>query len=189
MKNILIILLLSLLSNSNFAQTASNRIPISIGYFSFLGFQPGAKIGTAFQWKKWETETEKFTKHKSFFISPQIGFFTRPNIHTSYLVNADLGYKRVKSHKQRYSAWSIGLAYLNQSQITSWQVRLTDGTKEKVRENWSWFLPTVNYEFGQAINERIDWYSKVSYGLKMASTRANAEVFFVELGVKVPLMR
>ena len=183
MKNILFSLIIMMLGNSIIAQISFKNLPISISYFSAFGFHPGAKIGTQFDLKNWETEA----KQKSFFVSPQIGFYSRPNIHISYLVNADFGYKRVKSEKQKYSAWSIGLGFLNQAQVVSQQVNLSDGSKEKVRENWAWFLPTLNYEFGKAINEKIGWYGKFSYGIKMASERENTSVLFVELGIHLNL--
>ena len=165
-----------------FSQNSKN-IPISIGYLGNLGYHPGLKVGTQFDLKNWETEAEKFTKLQSFYVSPQVGFYVYPNVHTGYIVNADFGYKRIKNHKNKYSAFSIGLGFLNQSQIIERRVKLSDGSQEKIRENWGWFMPTLNYEFGKAINEKIGWYGKGSYGFKMASSRENAAVLFVELGL------
>ena len=183
MKKIVILLMFFILGNQIFTQNESKNIPTSIGYLSNLGYQPGPKIGTQFNLKNWETEAEKLTKQKSFYVSPQIGFFVYPNVNTSYLVNADLGYKRVKSHMNNYSAFSVGLGFINQSQITKRKINLSDGSQEKIRENWGWFLPTLNYEFGKAINSKIGWYGKGSYGFKMSSTRENVAVIFVELGI------
>jgi len=172
MKKILILFILFVLGNQIVAQTESKNIPISVGFMSHI-WHPGVKIGTQFDLKNWERETEK-----------QIGFYVYPNTHTGYLVNTDFGYKKIKSHKQKYSAFSIGLGFLNQSQITDVKINLSDGSKEKIRENWGWFLSTLNYEIGKSINEKIGWYGKLSYGLKMSLERENSTVLFIELGMK-----
>lgn len=189
MKNTFFIFLFSISGLLLQAQGDSRNLPISIGYFSQMGWQPGAKIGTELMLKNWEKETENFTKQQSYFLSPQVGFYTWKGNHISYLINADLGYKRFKSHKKKYSAVSIGLGYLLQSQIIEWKVSLSDGSKEKVRESWGWFLPTVNYEFGKALNEHIGWYSKFSYGLKISAERENSALVFVELGINYHLQK
>ncbi|MEN0048044.1 MAG: hypothetical protein AAF806_13375 [Bacteroidota bacterium] len=185
-QTILFVLLL-MLSKPIFAQESSSNFPISIGYFSYLGFQPGAKIGTQLNLKNWETNTDEFSKQKNFYISPQIGFYTNPSVHVSYLLNTDFAYKSISKKQQRYTAWSIGFAYLNQAQIIAEQVNTSDGNKERIRENWIWFLPTFNYEFGKAINEQVGWYTKLSYGLKVSSERENTAVQFIELGLQLNL--
>ncbi|MEM8908685.1 MAG: hypothetical protein AAGD05_12620 [Bacteroidota bacterium] len=186
MKNI--VLLALILFWVKLGHSQNQKLPISVSYLGQLAYQPGLKIGSHFELKNWTTTAKQFTKLKSFYISPQIGFFTQPNAHTSYLINADFGYKRIKSHNQKYSAWSIGLAYMLQSQIIEWQVHLNDGSKEKIRANWNWFLPTLNYEFGQAIHTNLHWYGKFSYGIKMAPNRESTMLLFVELGIKFNLL-
>lgn len=184
MKHTLIIMMILMLSSTADAQNQDKNIPISIGYFSQAGWQPGAKIGTQLKWKTWETET----RSKQLLASPQIGFYTYIDVHTSYLLNIDVAYQSMKKNKPAYSAWSIGLGYMNQSQITERSINLSDGSEEKTRKNWGWFLPTANYEFGRAINSKVSWYSKFSYGLKVSSSRENAALFFVELGTKFNLL-
>ena len=184
MKHTLIIIVILMISSTVDAQNQDKNLPITIGYFSQAGWQPGAKIGTQLKWKSWETET----RSKQLLASPQIGFYTYINVHTSYLLNLDVAYQSMKKNKPGYSAWSIGLGYMNQSQITERKINLSDGSEEKTRENWGWFLPTANYEFGRAINSKISWYSKFSYGLKIATSRENAALFFVELGMKLNLL-
>ena len=183
MKNFLILLSIIVSSSSLAAQTQSKKVPLSIAYFSQFGYQPGVKIGVQINIKNWKKNKANHSQLKNLYISPQIGFYTNPNIHTSYLINTDLGYKRIKNCKGTYSAWSLGLTYLLQSQITEWKINLSDGSKEKIRNNWNWFLPTVNYEFGKAINTNINWYSKFSYGIKMSSSRESTSAIFIELGL------
>lgn len=178
-----------ILGNQIFAQTESKKIPISIGVFSHAGWHPGVKIGTQFDLKNWKKKTEKSTKLNSLYVNPEVGFYVYPNVHTAYLMNADFGYKRMKGQKEQYSAFSIGLGFLNQSQITETKVNLSDGSKEKTRENWVWFLPTLNYEFGRSINKRIGWYGKISYGFKVASARDNSAVLFIGLGIKYNIFK
>lgn len=191
MKNTIAILIFLSCSFIGFSQNAKKSIPISIGYFSNYGFQPGAKIGTHFDLKNWETESENkkgtFTKSKSLYISPQIGFFSFVKNNTNFMVNADIGYRRIKSLKNRYSAFSLGLGYMNRSQITGVAVNLSDGSQEKQRTSSSYFLPTLNCEFGKFINSKIGWYSKFSYGLRLSPNEKQTTMFFIELGTRVNL--
>jgi len=187
MKKAIILLMCFVLSNQIFAQNESRIENVSIGYLGNVGYRPGIKVGTQFSLKKWETPINDYTKLKSFYVNPQVGFYTYPKVHTGYVVNADFGYKRIKDNTQQYSAFSIGLGGLLQSQITKRAISLTDGSSENIRENWSWFLSTVNYEFGKAINEQMGWYSKASYGFKVSTTRENASVLFLEAGVQFKL--
>lgn len=189
MKKALILCIFFVLTCQSIAQTKSETIPILVGFMGHAALHPGIKIGTRFNLKSWNREAENLTKVKSLYISPQMGIYTYPNVHTGYLVNADIGYRRIKSHKQKYSAFSIGFGFLNQSQLTNVTVNLNDGSKDKNRVNWGWFLPTLNYEFGKAINERIGGYGKLSYGYKMSFDRENASTFLIELGVSYTLKK
>jgi len=183
MKTTLMLFLFLFMSYLTIAQTKSETIPVQIGYLGHTAFQAGIKIGTRFNLKDWNKEAENYTKAKSLYISPQIGVYTNPNVHISYLVNADIGYRRIKSHKLKYSAFSIGLGFLNQSQITDITININNGTKDKSRENWGSLLSSLNYEFGKAINERIGWFAKLSYGYKVSLNRENSSTFFTELGL------
>ncbi|MEM6965745.1 MAG: hypothetical protein AAF573_13335 [Bacteroidota bacterium] len=168
-------------SNILTGQEKSNNFPISIGYFSNYGFQPGVKVGTPFRIKNWETE--RFAK--SYFISPQVGFYSWIGNDFNVLVNAEIGHQRFKNQKNTFSAFSIGLGYLAESEIISFDVNLSDGNKEKNRELRNHFLTTINYEFGKKINSNWSWYGKPSWGWKLSDL--SSMVVLIELGLKFNL--
>ena len=61
-----------------------------------------------------------------------------------------------------------------------------DGTlTQKSIPSRVYFLPTLNYEFGQQINDRIGWYSKYSVGMKMPYNSGMSFHTFLEMGVKL----
>lgn len=189
MKNILLIILALFTTNQLLAQDNTSFPPISISYWGGFGYQPGVKIGTEITLKNWETSHENksgnLTKTKSYFISPQIGFYSWPRKHMNFLVNAEAGYRRIKSRKNNFSAISVGLGYLLESRVTSVLYNLNDGSiQKKNRANSNFFLPTVNYEFGKMVNSNFTWFSKISLGAKLSTNRENSTVAFFETGVK-----
>ena len=104
------------------------------------------------------------------------------------MVNADFGYRRLKTERRSFSSVSISLGYLMQSQIISVVYNLSDGSiKEKNREQRGFFVPTINYEFGRVINSTLSWYSKYSLGAKFSADIERPMVLFVEAGIKLNL--
>ena len=189
MKKTTLIYALLFTSSLVFSQNKSEGLPISVGYFGNFLIQPGAKIGAQFSLNKWETEHEgkkgNYTKEKRIFVSPQVAFFSRPGNNMNLLVNADIGYQRKKMNQGSYSAVSLGLGYLLESQVVSIVYNLSDGSiKEKIREPRNYFLPTINYEFGHAIDFKTNWYMKFSLGSKLSPNRERSGVFFIELGMR-----
>ena len=192
MKNKILILLLIFSTTGLMAQSTSDGIPISVSYFSHALIQPGAKIGTYFSLKEWESEATgkkgEYIKQKNFYVSPQIGFYSRPNKHSNFLLNADIGYKRIKNFNRTYSAFSVGLGYMSRSQITSIVYSLSDGSiKEKKKNQISYFLPTINYEFGRAAISKWGWFTKFSYGVLFSTEKERTGVVLVELGLNFNL--
>ncbi len=187
MKKVVILLVCFILSSQVFTQNESRKKNVSIGYFGNVGYQPGCKLGTQFSLKKWETKMEDYSKLKSFYVSPQIGFYVYPDVHTGYLINADFGYRREKDKTRKYSALSIGFGFFIQSQIAERKINLANGSSENIREKWTWFLSTLNYEFGKVINEKAEWYCKFSYGFKLSTVRENSSVLFLETGMRFSL--
>ena len=185
MRNSFLVFVVLLCSLSLVAQQESEVIPVSVGVYCPYVFQPGIKIGTAVNLKKWEVEKGDRIKSRSLFTSPQIGLFVRPQNHNSYVLNLDLGYK-IKSNKRRiYIAPSLGLAYLMADQILSTTVDLSNGNiVEKDREIRNYFLPTINFELGNEKNKKIGWYTKLSYGRKISSQIEDSGFFALELGLK-----
>ena len=185
MKYFLLIFFLPLLGTHLMSQ--ADLSPISVGYFGNLGYQPGLKIGTQFDLRSWSKDSDDLTIRKSFYISPQVGFYVDPNVHTGYVITTDFGFKRVKGNEFKYYAFSLGTGLLIQSQITELKVNLSDGSKENTREHWAWFLSTLNIEFGNSITNNLGWYAKLSGGYKMAPSRGDAIVLFAEFGARFNL--
>ncbi|MEO0731943.1 MAG: hypothetical protein AAFZ52_03840 [Bacteroidota bacterium] len=182
MQQLLIAVLLLLLSSPVCAQTTPGKLPVSIAYLGHFGYQPGAKIGTNFNLLFLEGNRNP-QRIRRLYLSPQLGLFTWPERHTSYLANLDFGLKNRHPKKNKYTAYSCGLGYLHQARITGWRVNLADGNREKIRENQPWFLWTLNFEFGKKLTKRIEWYTKISGGLRSAKVRATSTVAFLEIGI------
>ncbi len=188
----LIVLSLFCLLGANAQSDFIDRKPISISYLGHYGFHPGLKIGTQYDWLTWEKRKEKTKKtklkHKSLFVSPQLGYYFHAGNHTSLLVNADFGYQRIKQGRGFYSAWSIGLGYITQFNAGITYEENNHGyIEEKKWASKGYFMPTFNYEFGQQVNTKIGWFGKLSAGSKLAyNTGVSAETF-IELGVKLNL--
>lgn len=168
--------------------------PLSISYFGHYGFHPGVKVGTQFNLitKEKSKEKKKGTriKSKSLFVSPQIGGYVHVRNHSALLINTEIGYQTLRPKNGFYSSWSLGLGYLTQFNSGITYEYLEDGSiKERKFASRAYFLPTINYEFGQQLNDRIGWFSKLSLGSKIKyNTGISLDTFF-ELGVKVNLTR
>lgn len=162
----------------------SKKVPIYIAYFSQLGIQPGAKIATEFSVK--EVSSFNLTTRKRYvFISPQIGFFTRPNFHTNLLVNAEIGVQQQKEGTSTFSALSLGLGYLHEFRVDNLNIQLGDGNQSRSRTNHPHFLPTINYTFGNRLNANLDWYSKIGVGQRIGGGIGNSATILLEIGLKL----
>lgn len=168
------------------AQSTSKKPSISIGYLGHLAVQPGLRIGTQLNLKEW-SRGESSSITRQLFVRPQMGFYARRDIQTSYLANVDLGYKRMKPDQKRYSALSLSLGYWLQGQVTDLAIDLSDGSKQKTRAYWHWFFSTINYEFGSAITDSVGWYSKISLGQRVGKDRPRNTILFLELGLQFQL--
>jgi len=169
------------------AQESAKEKFVSLGYFGNFLIQPGLQAGFNIDLKIWKQEvsTDNSTdaKTRSFFIRPQVTYFSRPKVHQNYALSSDFGYRRIKPAKGKYISWSIGLGYLIQSQVVERKVSLGDGSKTKVRENWNYFQPTINYEFGQFINDKFGWYTRYSVGWKLSADRERSATIYIGAGL------
>lgn len=193
MKKISLIVLMTTAISAVHAQSSLlDKTPISIGYYGHYFLHPGIKIGAQYDWKTWETQKQRkkktVVKTKSLFVSPQVGFYVHPKNHSGLLINADIGYQRIKQRRGFYTAYSLGLGYLTQFNAGATYVAEDDGSiTAKKFASRAYFMPTLNAEFGQKINPKIGWFSKFSVGSKLFyNTGVSAEVF-MEMGVKIKL--
>ena len=160
--------------------------PISIAYFGQFAIEPGLKISTEFGLNKWTTDKLK-AKNKQLFISPQLGFFVRPDNNSNLLLNADIGIKKQKEGKSGFSAFSLGLGYLHQFQISAIEVQLGDGNQSTSRESIAYFLPTINYAFGNKLGANIGWYSKIGVGQRLGGGISSSLSILFEIGLQFRL--
>lgn len=193
MLRIKLIILLFGISYGSMAQSEfMEKKPISISYFGHYYLHPGLKVGTQYDWRSWEKRKERkkktVVKQKSLFISPQVGFYVHPLNHSGLLINADFGYQRIKEKRGFYAAYSIGLGYLTQFNAGITYVNEPDGSiTAKKFASRGYFMPTLNMEFGQQVNEKITWFSKFSMGTKLAYNTGLSAETFLELGMKFNL--
>lgn len=173
------------------SETSRKFIPFSVGYWGeHFGSHPGFKVAAQFDLYNWEKVKEKKkrtkTKYKSIFAAPQVGYYVHPGNHHGLLLGAEVGYRRLKQRSGLYFAWSIGAAYLQQfNSGTTYYVEENGSLTQKGAASRLYFLPTLNYEFGQQINSKIGWYSKYSVGAKMPYNTGIAMSTFLELGLKL----
>jgi hypothetical protein len=187
----LLIFMLGSISISK-AQSLFEGTPITIGYFGHWGIHPGMKIGTDLNLKSWQKEKEKkkitVTKTRSLFVSPELGFYSHNQNHQGLLLNVDIGYRKIKDRFGLYSAFSVGIGYMRQFNAgVTYDVQDDGSFKKKALPSRGYFLPTLNYEFGQEINQRWGWFGKFSAGAKMPyNTGVVAETYF-ESGLRINL--
>ncbi len=166
------------------AQSELKGIPVSIAYLGQALIQPGVKISTEFNLKKF-TQPANTGRSKNVYISPQIGFFTRPGIQNNLLVNTEIGIRRRNNENGFFTAFSLGAGYLREYQILSTSINLGDGKiSSKNMEGRGFFLPSLNLEFGKSLNNSMDWYSKGSFGKKINASKQETTLAFIELGLR-----
>ncbi len=187
-KSILLILMLT--SLNLLAQEEKESVPFFAGFYGAYAIQPGVKLGTIFNIRKWQKDEGVDLKSRSVFVSPQVGVFVRPKNHTSFVLNVDMGYNIGGAKSQTYLAPAIGLGYLASNQRLSATVDLSSGgVSDTSNELRHYFLPTVSFEFGKAAKDKIGWYSKFSFGRKVSSRLENSAFFAIELGMKFMVNR
>jgi len=156
------------------------------------GIQPGGKISTLITIKHWQSSKVKkeqtFDFTKNLFVSPEIGFFARPKNHISLLINSDIGFRRRKEENRFYTDYALGIGYLSAFQTITTSFSLGTGdVSNKNREYRAYFLPTINFGFGQQPKNIIGWCSKLTYGRKISAKIEDSAFFSLEFGLIVKL--
>ena len=164
------------------AQAPPKNTFLSIGYVGQFAYQPGVKIGAQIDLHSWTTPNDQ-TVGKSLFVSPQLGLVTRPEVHTSYLANLSVGIKRYRSQLYKYAAVSMGFGYLLESRILDRRINLNNGTDVKNREQRSWLIPTLSFEFGRPLSPQFGWYAKLSGGPQIGANGPTVLTTFFEFGI------
>lgn len=167
----------------SWGQTRTDALPISVGYYGHYLIQPGVKVGTQFDIDLWGRGTDSFVK-RHWFVSPQIGFYTRSGNEATFLVNAEVGYRRPKAGRPSYRALGLGFGYLAQSEVLGLRVDLGNGkTRSTQRDLRHFFMPTLNYEWGRRASPKWGWYIKYAIGRTLSPVRDGKMVMFIELGM------
>lgn len=183
-KNSLLIFVMVLGALTLNAQEKDKVFPISIGYFGAYVIEAGIKVGTAARLKSWELKKGGNIRSRSLWIRPQIGIFTRPTNHTSFVLNTDIAYKSMKSQHRYYVASAMGLGYLMANQILSTTIDLNSGDViGKEREVRHYFLPTITFDWGKEPNKSVGWYTRISYGRKISANIEDSAFLGLELGI------
>lgn len=181
MKKSILILTFLLINTIIFAQNTSNQFPINISYYGHFAYQPGLKIGTSYTFKEWENSK----KVNQLTVNPQVGFFFFPRTSTNLVINTEIAYRIQQIGKSRYSTFSIGFGYMAESQFLGLSTNIGNGnTTKKDRQLYHAFMPTLNYEFANQLNEQLDWFLKLSAGTKLSTEQASNAVVFTEIGIK-----
>ena len=171
-------------------QSQKKQIPVFAGWYGPYAIQPGIKVGVAFTCHDWERSNATSIKSRQLYLSPQLGIFRRISNHTSYVLNMDFGYQRSSDQRKLYLSSSLGFAYLLENLTLSSTVDLSNGNITATdKELRSYFLPTVNVSFGKAPDQRLGWYSKVSYGRKVSKKMEDAGFFALEFGAQWALRK
>lgn len=193
MQKIILIILLFGVSFPLKAQKATqSTIPISISYYGYNIFNPGIKVGTQFDFKKWNKTQEgkkgTIVKHKTRFVSPQIGAYFHRKNHTGILLNTDFGVRISKNNRKFYKASSFGVGYVRQFNAgTTYIQNENQSISEKQGAAHGYLMLAYNFEFGQKLSPSFAWFSKFSFASKFKyNTGISADLFF-EIGGKFNL--
>lgn len=178
MKNTLLSCYLLLFTFSLLGQAELKSI--SFAYFGQFAIEPGIKASA-------ELAIKEISATRKLVVSPQIGFFVRPNNNSNLLFNADIGIKKQKEGKSNFSAFSLGLGYLHQFQISAIAIQLGDGSQATSSSSKAYFLPTINYAFGNKLGENLGWYSKIGVGQRLGGGISSSSTVLLEIGVQLHL--
>ena len=189
-KNALLLIVLVVSFVSHAQSSLLTEMPVSIGTFNYFYLHPGLKVGVQWDWRKWEKEKERrkgtLVKKKSLFISPQIAYYTHSQNHTGFLLNVDFGYQRIKSTRGFYSAYSVGFGYLTRFNAgTTYEYHSNGELTQKRAAARGYFMPSLNMEFGQKINEKFGWFTKFSIATNLRYNTGFSFETFHEVGIKL----
>ncbi|MCG8577345.1 MAG: hypothetical protein MI810_20850 [Flavobacteriales bacterium] len=189
-----ILFLVLLLSSPLIFAQKERGLPLNVSYLGHFSYQPGIKLGTDFILNERIKEKERKGKTKNsahaIVLQPQVAFFSSRGTHYSFLLNADIGYRI--SHLTPagfYHGFNLGLGALYQSHLTSVSTNLGSGEQTgKQYDRRLYFMPTINYEFGQYYN-RVGWFSRFSSGWKFNPNKESSAVIFTEFGLRIYLKK
>ena len=186
MKKLLIIGALLGISSLSTAQLSSKPKEVTLGYKGHSAIFPGGDIGLRVHANSWTKERAKgeatVIRNRSFFIHPQVAFYGRRKKYNSIFFNTELGIRGQKEGRKVYTAYSVGLGYVGRFEVMSLVVDFSGEITQMNRERRDYFMPNLNFELGRNFGNRISFFSKVSYGLKLSGSHARSGNLYLGLG-------
>lgn len=165
-------------------------VPLTIGYHGPYVIQPGLRVGAFFQVQSRAVQLRPRkdgtprARTEGLFAAPHLAVFGRPNNHWSVLVDGEVGWRGLRHGSNLYSAVALGLGYILELQTETIAVDLGSGDQSRSRTDRHYFLPTLNYEFGQEFREHVGWYAQLSAGYRVGSVPGTV-YFALGLGLRV----
>jgi len=187
----LFVLLLGIMSITLQGQNQQLPPSIRVSYFGSFLVRPGISIGTEIPLRTWgnEASTEAQPKiasiSKKILFVPQLALYSWPGNYTNLFLNTNWTYHRQKQGKNNYSAMGLGLGLLRESTLQSFTLNLGSGdVTDTDRAHQLYFLPTIHYELGGKLSNRLTWFTKYAVGIKLAPNANSSTQLFVEIGTK-----
>lgn len=188
MQKIIITLFVLLCFKMNAQTSPKKEIPISIAYWGHHVSHPGIKVGSQYDFKKWEKTKNRrrglLVKHKTLFLKPELGIYFHKRNHTGVLLNTDFGLEVSKNERSFFKSFSFGLGYMRHFNAGITYVLENDNTiSEKKWASRGYFLSSLNFGYGQHFKS-FSWFNKFTLGSKSNyNTGSSIEIFF-EGGIK-----
>lgn len=158
---------------------------LNIQYVGKYGYHPGASIGYQMHIKKWN----KDGKLRSFFIDPQLIFYSRPGYNINMLPNVGFGVALKKSDRKLYHSFALDFGFLYQREIMSTTIDFTGQVLDRTWENRFYLLPRLGYELGGYTTYMSYMYGKLSGGYQIGLGREGKTALFFELGIRLKILK
>ena len=179
-KSILLFLLVFMLLNISAQDNKNNKLSsIYVGYYAPYGNQFGARVGVAYPFKKWNTET----RIKELNITPKLGYFVKPDIQQNYILDVALEYKWYKPSRKMQPKLGFSLGYLLSRQNVDGTVNLANGNINFRKRTLNAFVPTINFGFERKNEKLLSYYYSVFYGRKFLGQEVNSDFVGLEIGL------
>ncbi len=144
--------------------TGFDRLEWEAAYFGELATHPGIKLGANYPFghrlkvkeklKPYKGPYQLLKKHQ-WVAGGNLIFYHQPHNHNGFLVNAELGRRRIK-HKSfrrtRYTLWEIdlGVGYYHYL-LTGTTFRPTNGGFESSRGQGTALMPSLSFSWGRSL--------------------------------------
>jgi len=183
-KRLFLILSICLLSTCSLSAQFSKSNFSSALYTNNI-LQPGIKLGTYWDLSKQGIGQSTVTR-SGLVLNPQVAYFIRPKFNQNFLLNVELGLakRRSRTKGSTFSIISLGMAYWGQSQLNSQSINLGSGEIVSSDREWrNYWMPGASATWGRSISANLDWYTKVSGGVRFSSERSSSTNLGIELGL------